>query len=137
MPKSLRQPNPRQHVGGGAAGIAPIGQFQRQHYVFQCRQVAQQLKALKYKTDFLRPQCRPGVFIDGKQVLSGQVDRASAGGIESGDDRQQGAFARTRGTDNGHCLALVQAKINITQNIERAGGVGDRFEHVLNRDNAI
>ena len=47
----LGQADPAQHLDRGASGVGSSHQFQRQHDVFQRRQVAQQLEALEHKTD--------------------------------------------------------------------------------------
>ena len=133
--QSLGQPHAGEHLGGGGAGVAPIRQLQRQHDIFQGREVAQQLKALKYKTQFLSPQGSAGVFVDGEDILPCQSHSATAGCVQPGDDGQERAFAGARRADDSHCFPCVQGEINIAQNVERAGGIRDRFENVLYGNN--
>ena len=132
--QALRQADARQHVARRLAGVAPAGQLQRQHHVFKRGQVAEQLKALEHEADLACAQRGAGVFADGKQVFAVDAHRAARGRVEPGDDGQQRALARTRGADDGHGLARGQAEMDIAQNIQRAGGIGDRLENMLHRD---
>ena len=124
VPKPLAQTNALEHLRRLGPGIGCTCKLQRQHDVFQRREVAHQLKALEHKTDFLRTQRRPVVFAYGKEVLPCEVHRTAGGRIKPGDDGQQRAFARARRTDNGRCFARLQGKINIAQNGQCAGRVG-------------
>ncbi len=116
MRQPFTQAHALEHFGGHGPGVFAAGQLQRQHDVFQRRQIAQQLEALKHETNFLRAQRSAVVFAQGKNVLPGQPDRALGWSVESGNDRQQCAFARARSTDNGRCFTRCQRKVDITQN---------------------
>ena len=131
----LSQSNAGQHLGGDSPGIPAVGQLQGQHDVFQRSEVAQQLEALKDKTYFLGAKVGAGVFAQGKNILTGQTHRTLRWRIKPCNDRQQGTFARARCTDNGDCFPRVQFEVNIAQNGQGAGGIGDRLENMLNGNN--
>ncbi|MOA11760.1 hypothetical protein D3C78_1317160 [compost metagenome] len=107
------------------------GELQRQHHVFQRRQIAHQLEALEHKAQFLRAQRSPVVFAQGKQVLAFQANRARRRRIQSGENRQQGTFARSRCPHDGHCFGACETGLDISQNVQRPGGVRDRLGKVL------
>ena len=71
------------------------------------------------------------------QRLAAQGHSAATRRIQTTQQMQQGTFARTRGPHNGHGLAALQLKVNIAENIECAGGIGDRFGHVGNFKNGF
>ena len=137
MVESLTQTHTLQHAAGILSGARTSAQLQCQHDVFQSGQRAQQLKALKDKAHVLGPHGGAGIFIAGKQVFTGQTHGAVGGRIQSRHDGQQGAFAGTRGPHNGHGFSALQLKINIAENIQCAGGIGDRFGHVGNFKNGF
>ncbi len=131
----LPQADPLEHLGGLRAGVPGARQLQRQHDVLQRAQVAHELETLEHKTDLLGAQGRAVVFAEGEQVLPGQPDRALGGGVQACDDGQQGAFARARSADNGGGFARGEREVNIAQNGQSTGGVGDRLENVLHGNN--
>ena len=67
------------------------------------------------------------VFVERKQVDTCQMDAAGARRVQARDNRQQGAFARARCPNDGHRLPRREGKIDIAQNGQRAGGIGDRL----------
>ena len=133
----LRQADAGQHVSGCLSRVLAGCQLQRQHDVFQRRQVAQQLKALEHKAHLAGAQAGPVIFVHRKQIGTCQMHRAGGGCIQTGDDRQQRALARTRCADYRSGLAGFERKIDIAQNLQRAGGIGHRLANVLNRNNDI
>ncbi|KAG1374528.1 hypothetical protein G6F60_015497 [Rhizopus arrhizus] len=81
------QPPAFQHGLRRLAGGLP-GQLQRQHDVFQRRQVRQQLERLEHEPHMIGPQPRAAVLIQREQVLPGQVYAAHAGNIQPGQQSQ-------------------------------------------------
>ena len=132
MIETLTQAHTLQHLRGARPRIALPRQLQRQHDVFQSREIAQQLKALEDKAHLLCPHRRPVVLAECKQILAQQADRAAAGGIETGQNRQQSTLTRARGPHNGNGFAGRETQIDIPQNIQHACGIAHRFGQLLN-----
>ena len=61
--------------------------------------------ALEDKAQLLCPQGGALVFVHRKQIDAIDANRSAAGRIQPGKDRQQGALARSGGTDDGRRLA--------------------------------
>ena len=137
MPQALTQPDMLEHLGGRLAGIAAVGQFERQHDVFKCCEVAHQLKTLKHETHLLRTQRGPAVFTQRKQILAVKPHGAARRRIKARNDGQQRAFSRAGRANNGHGFPRLQAEIDITQNVQCAGGIRHRLEYMLDRNNGF
>ena len=133
--QALGQTDPLEHGGSGLTRIFAARQFQREHDVFERREVAQQLKTLKYEANAACTQSGASVFVQGKQVFAANLYRAAAGRIQTRDDGEQGTFTRSRGADNGHRLAPVEREIDILEDVQRTSGIGYRLADLLNRDN--
>ncbi|MNL19085.1 hypothetical protein D3C87_1402650 [compost metagenome] len=83
MMQTRTQSHALKHGLRGLARGLP-GQFQRQHHVFQRRQVGQQLERLEHEAHMIGAQARAAVFIQGEQVVPGQMHAAHAGNIQPG-----------------------------------------------------
>jgi len=58
--------------------------FERQHHVFQRRQVIEQVKRLEYEADLAGTQLRPAVLVESRQILAEQPHRAAGRNIQPG-----------------------------------------------------
>ncbi|CFP15541.1 Uncharacterised protein [Bordetella pertussis] len=75
MVQPLAQAHPPQHrLRRLARRLA--GQLQRQHDVFQRREVGQQLERLEYEAHMAGAQARPAILVEGEKILAGQVHAA-------------------------------------------------------------
>ncbi len=61
----------------------PAGQFEGQQYVFQSRQVWQQLERLEHESDRACAQSRAPVLIEREHVLAEDADLAGGRNIEA------------------------------------------------------
>ena len=72
------------------------------------------------------------ILIQGKQVLALQANRALAGDVQTRHQGQQRAFARAGTAHDGQRFPSVHRKIDIAENIQRAGGIADRLVQMGN-----
>ena len=66
-------------------------------------------------------QCFAGKFI---YPFAGQQNRAGIGFVERSQNMQQGGFPGTGGAYNGYDLSVGNRKINPSENLKRAVGLG-------------
>jgi len=97
-------------------------QLGRQHDILRCGQTGQQLKGLKYKADVRTTHPRSCFFVQGRQLLAGQLHRTLAGIIKSRQDTEQCGLARAGGPHNRNGLALIDFKVYARQDIQTPGG---------------
>ena len=105
--------------------IAAALQLQGQHHVFQRGEVGQQLKALKYKTQFGGAYSSASVFVDGENVHATQANRTAAGRVQAGNQCEQCAFSRARCAHDGSRLAGLQSEANFMKYGECSGGIAN------------
>ena len=134
MRKPLGETYAAQHVGGRGAGIRAAHQFKRQHHVFQCVQITEQLKTLENEAHIARAQFSALVFVDGEDVGAIQSHGACGRSVESRQDRQQGALAGTRSADDGHRFARLQLEFDLMENGQRSRGVNHLLADPLDID---
>jgi hypothetical protein len=109
--------------GFAAAAAGMARQFERQQHVLERVQVRQQLERLEYETNLLRPHARAAVFIERKQVVAEEVDRAPRRNVEAGQQSKQRRFARTGAAGDCYRLAGRDSEVDIIENRQGARGV--------------
>ena len=77
----------------GIARVAPAGELERQHDVFQRRQRGHQVKRLEHEAHAFGTQAGPAVFIERRQVGAREGYASGSRRIEPGQQRQQCRFA--------------------------------------------
>lgn len=95
-----------------ALAIAGAAQQRRQLDVLQGVERRDQHKRLKNKTNVLRPQRRPRLFIHPVQRFAQHRYFPAAAIVEAGEDRQQGRFTGTRLADQGDGLPRFDNQLN-------------------------
>lgn len=95
-----------------ALAIAGAAQQRRQLDVLQGVERRDQHKRLKNKTNVLRPQRRPRLFIHPVQRFAQHQYFPAAAIVEAGEDRQQGRFTGTRLADQGDGLPRFDNQLN-------------------------
>ena len=87
------QADPFQQCHRALAHPVDAGQFERQHDVFERGQRRQKLEGLEHEADLFAAQLGPGVFVERKDVLPGDADRAGRRQVEPGQKTEQGRFS--------------------------------------------
>lgn len=112
---------------------ALTGQLQRQQHILARGQGWQQLKILEHKAYPTLAQGGATVLIEPAERLTAQPDLAAARAVESGEQPEQGGFARPRRAQNRHRLARRDIQIQSAQNTQVALGALQVF---VNRQRA-
>ncbi len=90
MLQAAGQPDAAQHGLGLFARRAVAGQFQRQHHVFSCRQMGQQLEGLEYETQLFLAQGSPAILIQRENIDAIQHHLALGRRIQPRQQAKQG-----------------------------------------------
>ena len=77
---------------------------------------------LENEADFTPAQEGHLIFAEPGDVLAIQNDVTGTGRVEAGQQAEQGAFAASGWSHNGNELAVLDVKINATQNIDAMRG---------------
>jgi hypothetical protein len=77
---------------------------------------------LENETDLASAQQRHAVLVETGDVLAIQNDFSGRWGVEAGEKAQQCALAAARGSHNGNEFAVLDVKINATQNVDAMRG---------------
>ena len=128
--QTMPQAHPLKQGACPLAGIGMAFQLQRQHDVFQSIEAVEQLERLEHETDLLGAQARTLVFIELAQILAGQVDAATAGQVEAGEQAQQGRLARAGAADNRQAVTAAQVQAQVVQDAQFAFRARDHFVKV-------
>lgn len=105
-----------------------------QHHVFQRRKGRHQQEGLEDKTDLLPAQFSAAVFIQIFQLLPAQTDAAGGGCVQSGEQAEQGGFARARSTYDGHAFTAFDGKLHVVENGQGAIATGHGFADIRGRN---
>lgn len=98
-----------QPAPGGLARVAVAAQVQRQHDVFQCGKIANQMEGLEDEGATLAAAGGPGVVVKLAEGLAGEDDFAVIGDVQSGEQAQQGGLPATGRTGNRQAFSGVDA----------------------------
>ena len=79
------------------------------------------MEGLEHDADITGTQTCKAVFIEGAKIGTDNGYVTRSGAFETGDDHEQSGFARAAGTDNGHSFAFRYAKVDASQDGDRAG----------------
>src|SRR5881409_592270 len=93
-----------------AGARAPVGQ--RQFDVFENRQIADQIKALKDETDLAIPNARALCEREIRDLMAFQRITAIRRSIEQAENRKQRGLAATRRSSDGNIFALPNIEVN-------------------------
>ncbi|MNO85560.1 hypothetical protein D3C76_769330 [compost metagenome] len=108
--QAFAQANPFEQGAGLFAGVAAAVELQRQHDVFQCVEAVEQLERLEHEADMFGAHACPLVLVQRAQVVAREDYFAGTGPVESGQQPEQGRFARARGADDGQAVTLGKVK---------------------------
>jgi hypothetical protein len=111
-------------MASALACVRHAGQFQRQHDVFQRRQVRQQLEGLEHKAQLFLAQRGAAVFIQCINVYTIQHYLAGARRVQPRQQAQQSRLAGAGGANDCQRLGLLHGKIHLVQNGQFAAGIG-------------
>lgn len=128
------QPDTLQHGCGLAPRFAVAAQLQRQHDVFQCAEVRDELKALEDEADMAGAVRRALVFGEVKQAAPAHQHLTTRGRVQAGQQGQQRAFARARGADDSQRFPRRHGQRDIVQNGEGPTGVLHHLVEVMHHD---
>src|SRR4029453_5812608 len=135
MAEAIPQPDAGQEVVRSVGGLVVATQLDRNHDVFQGRQVRQQLKVLEYKSDVLVAQLRPLILGQIIQLHAVERHRAVRRQIQAGAEAEQGGLAAAGWADDGASFAPVQLKADVVQHGERAPAAAVRPRKILHLEN--
>jgi hypothetical protein len=130
----LAQADAAQHLGGQCPGVGAALELERQHHVLERIEIIEQLEALEDEADLGGAHGGTLVLADREQVDAVEPHRAGGRRVEPGDQREQGALARSRGADDRHRALPRQGEIDLVENRQRAGRVLDALGQALDGD---
>lgn len=124
MVESFREAETLQQLGGPffCWGQFAGGDKFGHRNIFEGGKVGEEVVELKDKADFLvsEPGQRllgEGVLCLPEQELLVEHDLTAVGGVEGAEQVQQGCFAASRGTDDGHHLTFANRQIDPAKNL--------------------
>ena len=97
----------------------------RQQDVFQGGEGRDELEGLEDEAQFSAAHFGQLVFGQTAYLDAVDQDLAFGGGVEAGQESQQGAFAASRGTHDGHELAGRDQEINFLEDLDGSVAVSD------------
>src|SRR5437879_8705486 len=115
--QSVAQTNRLQDAAGALVTLdsAGAGGLERQHDVFDCGQVIQQMETLEHEAKRAQANARPVGVAQRPDVLAIEAHRAFARRIEQADQLQERALARTGGAHDGDQLTRLDAHADVAQ----------------------
>jgi hypothetical protein len=125
MSEPAGQSYPSQHRLGTCAGVAVAAQLQRKHHVFQRGQVRQELKGLEHEAQFGHAQPGAAIFVESIDIDAIEHDGTVGRRVQAGEQAQQRGLARAGRTDDRKRPTGLHGKIDVLQNREFAGSVGN------------
>ncbi len=119
-------------AGGGISGEA--GEFGGEEDVFFGGEGGDELIRLEDEAEFAGAEEGERVFTEAGDFIAVELDGAAGGGIEAGEEAEEGAFAGAGGAHDGNELALGNVEINTAQDVHGVGGGGDGFVEIADAD---
>src|SRR5262252_4461828 len=103
--------------------LSVIGGKRRHQHVFKDRALGQQVMKLKNKTDLLVAHSSQLILCKLTQVLTRKCQLSRSRLVQGPDNLQQGAFARTGGTNYGQGFCVANLERYSVQNRDRCGAI--------------
>ena len=120
MPQALAQTHCLQCLAG--ARMARLDRIaadpQRHRHVVQRAELGQQVMKLINKTQVLIAQAPLLPSAQARELLAHEEHLALRGRVQPSEQVQQGALARTRGSDDGDGLARLHRQVDATQHLD-------------------
>src|SRR5690606_32241617 len=113
--QAFAEANALEPLRGFAFGVDIAVQLQRQHDVFNRRQVADQVKCLEHETAQRTTFCRTAVLIQAAERRAIKEYRALAGNIQPGQQTKQCRLATAGRSGDRHAFTRLYLKVNIIQ----------------------
>lgn len=111
--------------------------LQRQHYVFERSDVAEQMKALKNEAQVGQASLRLLGSVELRHVLPGEMVGAAGGAIEAPDNVQQRRFSAPRRSAQGHDFAGVDVEVEVVEDGDRGFALAVDLRQVADLDERI
>jgi acyl-CoA thioesterase I len=127
-----------QFAGAFGSVTCPRGQatrqFHGQEHVFLGGERGDEVIRLEDEPDFAAAHLRHAVFVEVGDVFAIQDHLARSGGIEAGEEAEQGALAAARGSHDGGELAARDIEIDAFEDVHPVSAGGNGFSKSADLD---